>query len=197
MKTQMVTAITQRARYMSRLGLTIILAVLVLTLPRVSIAATAAEINRDADTALKKLYQTTPAAKKMAEVAQGILVFPSIIKAGLVIGGQYGEGVLLIGGEPAGYYKSVAASYGFQAGAQSFGYALFFIDDESLQYLKTSQGWEVGVGPTIVVVDEGAARSLSTSTAQSGIYAFFFNQKGLMAGLSIEGSKITRFVPGQ
>jgi len=197
MKTQMVAAISQRALYMSRLGLTIILAALVLTLPRVSIAATAAEIYRDANIALEKLYQTTPAAKKMAEVAQGILVFPSIIKAGLVIGGQYGEGVLLIGGEPAGYYKSVAASYGFQAGAQSFGYALFFIDDESLHYLKASQGWEAGVGPTIVVVDEGAARSLSTSTAQSGIYAFFFNQKGLMAGLSIEGSKITSFVPGQ
>jgi lipid-binding SYLF domain-containing protein len=172
-------------------------AVLVLTFPRISIAATAAEINRDADIALEKLYQTTPAAKKMAEVAKGILVFPSIIKAGLVIGGQYGEGVLQVGGEPVGYYKSVAASYGLQAGAQSFGYALFFIDDKSLQYLKASEGWEIGVGPTIVVVDEGAARSLSTSTAQSGIYAFFFNQKGLMAGIGIQGSKITQFEPGK
>ncbi|GAB6193659.1 lipoprotein [Desulfocastanea catecholica] len=182
---------------MSRLGLTIILAALVLTFPRISAAATAAEINRDADIALEKLYQTTPAAKNMAGVAKGILVFPNIIKAGLVVGGQYGEGVLRVGGESAGYYKSVAASYGLQAGAQTFGYALFFIDDESLQYLKTSQGWEIGVGPTIVVVDEGAARSLSSSTVQSGIYAFFFDQKGLMAGLSIEGSKITPFVPGQ
>lgn len=187
----------QRAKYLSRLGLTIMFAVLVLTFPRISMAATAAEINRDADIALEKLYKTTPAAKKMAEVAKGILVFPSIIKAGLVIGGQYGEGVLQVGGEPAGYYKSVAASYGLQAGAQSFGYALFFMDEESLQYLKTSQGWEIGIGPTIVVVDEGAARSLSTSTAQSGIYAFFFNQKGLMAGIGIQGSKITQFEPGK
>lgn len=197
MKTQMVTAITQRVKRMSGLGLTIILAALVLTFPRISAAATAAEINRDADIALEKLYQTTPAAKKMAGIAKGILVFPSIIKAGLVVGGQYGEGVLRVGGESTGYYKSVAASYGLQAGAQSFGYALFFVDDDSLNYLKASQGWEIGVGPTIVVVDEGAARSLSTSTVQSGIYAFFFNQKGLMAGLSIQGSKITQFVPGQ
>ena len=197
MKTQIVTAIPQRVKYMSRLGLMIILAALVLTFPRISAAATAAEINRDADIALEKLYQTTPAAKKMAGVAKGILVFPNIIKAGLVVGGQYGEGVLRIGGKSAGYYNSVAASYGLQAGAQTFGYALFFIDNESLQYLKSSQGWEIGVGPTIVVVDEGAARSLSSSTVQSGIYAFFFDQKGLMAGLTIEGSKITPFVPGK
>jgi lipid-binding SYLF domain-containing protein len=105
--------------------------------------------------------------------------------------------VLQVGGEPVGYYKSVAASYGLQAGAQSFGYALFFVDEESLQYLKASEGWEIGVGPTIVVVDAGVARSLSTSTAQSGIYAFFFNQKGLMAGIGIQGSKITQFEPGK
>jgi lipid-binding SYLF domain-containing protein len=197
MKTQMETAVMHRAKYLSRLGLTIMFALLVSIFPRISMAATAAEINRDADIALEKLYKSTPAAKNMAEVAKGILVFPSIIKAGLVIGGQYGEGVLQVGGEPVGYYKSVAASYGLQAGAQSFGYALFFVDEESLQYLKASEGWEIGVGPTIVVVDAGVARSLSTSTAQSGIYAFFFNQKGLMAGIGIQGSKITQFEPGK
>jgi lipid-binding SYLF domain-containing protein len=91
-----------------------------------------------------------------------------------------------------GYYSTVAASYGLQAGAQSFGYALFFITDKALDYLKKSEGWEIGVGPSIVIVDEGIAKSLTTTTAKSDIYAFFFDQKGLMAGLGLQGSKITR-----
>jgi len=91
----------------------------------------------------------------------------------------------------------VAASYGLQAGAQSFGYALFFIDNEGLAYLKNSNGWEIGVGPSVVIVDEGVARSLTTTTAKSGIYAFIFQQKGLMAGIGIQGSKITKIKPGK
>ena len=94
-----------------------------------------------------------------------------------------------------GYYKTVAASYGLQAGAQTFGYALFFLDNASMGYLKDSNGWEVGVGPNIVIMDEGTARSFSTTTAQSGVYAFFFSQKGLMAGLGIQGSKISQIQP--
>ncbi len=176
-------------------GLALLAAVFVVTVPRMSQAAAAWEINRDVTIALEKLYRTTPAAKKMSEIAKGILVFPNIIKGGFIVGGQYGEGALRKGEHTVGYYKAVSASYGFQAGAQSFGYALFFIDDESLNYLKNSKGWELGIGPTIVVVDEGAARSLSTTTAKSGVYAFFFNQKGLMAGISIQGSKITEFIP--
>jgi lipid-binding SYLF domain-containing protein len=187
----------QRVMQMSLIGLTVLLGAVMLTFPRVSQAATAAEIDRDVTIALEKLYQTTPAAKKMAELAKGILVFPSIIKGGFIVGGQYGEGALRVAGETTGYYKSMAASYGLQAGAQSFGYALFFLDNESLKYLKKSEGWEIGVGPTIVVMDEGASRSLSTTTAKSGVYAFFFNQKGLMAGIGIQGSKITQFTPGK
>jgi lipid-binding SYLF domain-containing protein len=170
-------------------------ALLMLALPQISLAATAAEINRDVDIALKNLYQTTPAAKKMAGVAKGILVFPDIIKGGFIIGGQYGEGALRVGGKTTGYYRSVAASYGLQAGAQSFGYALFFLSDADLKYLKSSSGWEIGVGPTVVVMDEGMARSFTTTTARSGVYAFFFDQKGLMAGLGIQGSKITQIQP--
>lgn len=169
--------------------------VLFLAIPQASLADTAAEINRDVDNALNKLYQTTPAAVKLAKVAKGILVFPGIIKGGFIIGGQYGEGALRVNGRTSGYYRTLAASYGLQAGAQSFGYALFFLSGADLQYLNKSNGWEIGVGPTIVVVDEGLARSFSTTTGQSGVYAFFFNQKGLMAGLSIQGSKITRIYP--
>jgi lipid-binding SYLF domain-containing protein len=172
----------------------LVIAVL-LTVPQLSLAATTVEINRDVDIALNKLYQTTPAARKMANIAKGILVFPSIIKGGFIIGGQYGEGALRVGSKTSGYYRTVAASYGLQAGAQSFGYALFFLTDADLRYLKSSAGWEIGIGPTIVVVDEGIARSLSTTTAKSGVYAFFFNQKGLMAGLGIQGSKITQIYP--
>lgn len=171
------------------------LAILLLCTPGMTMADTAYQINRDADIALKTLFQTTPAAKKMAGIAKGILVFPEVIKGGFIIGGQYGEGALRVGGRTTGYYRSVAASYGLQAGAQSFGYALFFLDNNSLQYLKKSEGWEIGVGPSVVIVDEGMARSFSTTTAQSGIYAFFFDQKGLMAGLGIQGSKISKFQP--
>jgi lipid-binding SYLF domain-containing protein len=189
---------TNMAQLMLRssfLQLGLLVTLLMLTIPQASLAATAAQINRDADAALSDLYRSTPAAKKMAGIAKGILVFPSIIKGGFIIGGQYGEGALRIGGKTRGFYNTVAASYGLQIGAQSFGYALFFLDDASLKYLQSSKGWEIGVGPSIVVVDEGVARSLTTTTAKSGIYAFFFDQKGLMAGLGIQGSKITRITP--
>lgn len=178
-----------------QVSLMLLLTVFVLAAPRMSSAATAGEIDRDVDGALQTLYRTTPAAKNLAKVAKAILVFPDVIKAGLIVGGQYGEGALRVGGKTTGYYRTVSASYGFQAGAQSFGYALFFIDNDGLQYLNKSHGWEIGVGPSVVVVDEGVARSLTTTTAQSGIYAFIFEQKGLMAGIGIQGSKITRITP--
>ena len=165
------------------------------SLPQTALAATASEIDRDVNNALRDLYKTTPAAKKMASIAKGILVFPDIIKGGFIIGGQYGEGALRVGGKTKGYYRSVAASYGLQAGAQKFGYALFFLSDDDLKYLKKSDGWEIGVGPSVVVMDEGMARSFTTTTARSGVYAFFFDQKGLMAGLGIQGSNITKIQP--
>ena len=113
------------------------------------------------------------------------------MKAGLVFGGGYGEGVLIEGGKINNYYNSVTGSWGLQAGAQSYGYAVFLMNDEAVKYIKESHGWEVGVGPTVVVVDEGAAKNLSTSTLKDDAYAFIFDQKGLMAGVSIEGTKIT------
>jgi len=156
---------------------------------------TAAEIDRDVDVGLEKLFAGSPTAKELAVVAKGILVFPNVIKGGLVIGAQYGKGALRVDGKTVGYFNTVAASYGLQAGAQSFGYALFLMTDSALEYLKNSAGWEIGVGPSIVVVDAGKARSLTTSTAKDDIYAFFYGQKGLMAGLGLQGSKITRITP--
>ena len=158
-------------------------------------AQKAAELDKKVAEATAKLYASSEAAVKLSKVAKGILVFPSVKKAGFVVGGQYGEGALNVGGKTAGYYKTTAASFGLQAGGQKFGYAMFFMTPGALDYLKSSKGWEVGVGPSIVVVDEGVARSLTTSSAREDIYVFFFGQKGLMAGLGIQGSKISEIHP--
>lgn len=158
-------------------------------------AGDTSKLDRAAANALKKLCAKSYAARELSKVAKGILIFPKVTKAGFLVGGQYGEGVLLKDGKPVGYYNTVAASYGLQAGAQEFGYAMFFMDAASLEYLNKSEGWEIGVGPSIVVVDEGMAKSLTTSTAREGIYAFTFSQKGLMAGLGLQGSKISRINP--
>ncbi len=155
-------------------------------------AASAAEIDQDAKSALENLYAKSTDARTLGEKAKGILVFPGIYKAGFIIGGQYGEGALLVNGQTAGYYNTVQASYGLQAGMQKFGYALFLMTDSAREWIDKSDGWEVGVGPSIVVVETGAARSATTTTLQSDIYAFFFSQKGLMAGLGLQGTKITR-----
>jgi lipid-binding SYLF domain-containing protein len=169
--------------------------VAVLFTTMVATAETAAEIDRDVDIAIEKLYAGSSAAKELSKVAKGILVFPNVIKGGLIVGGQYGVGALREDGKSVGYYNTAAASYGLQAGAQSFGYAMFFMTEGALKYLKKSSGWEIGVGPSIVVVDAGLARSLTTTTAKEDIYVFFFSQKGLMAGLGIQGSKITQIHP--
>ena len=148
--------------------------------PDAAEAASAEEINRDVKNALEKLYSQSPSAKALGEKAKGILVFPSIVKGGFIVGGKYGEGALLQGGKTAGYYDAVQVSYGLQIGLQTYGYVLFFMSDSGLEWLDKSNGWELGVGPTVVVVDVGVSASTSTTTAQSDIYAFFFNQKGLM-----------------
>ena len=131
-------------------------------------------------------------AKALGEKAIAILVFPDIKKAGFVIGGQYGEGTLFKGGKPAAYYSTGGVSYGLQAGAQKFGYAMFFMNDNALAQLDKADGFEVGVGPSVVVMDEGKAKTMTTTTMKDDIYAFIFGQKGLMAGIGIQGNKITR-----
>jgi lipid-binding SYLF domain-containing protein len=155
-------------------------------------AATAEDLNSDASQALRTLYRTNPVAEKISKSARAVLVFPKIIKAGLVFGGSYGEGVLKEGPRVVNYYNTVSGTWGLQAGAQSYGYAVFLMNDESVKYVNETQGWEIGVGPTVVVVNEGVARNLSTSTLKDDAYAFIFDQEGLMAGVSIEGTKISK-----
>jgi len=160
-----------------------------------ALAASASSIDRDSKAALDKLYQNTPGAKALADKAVAVLVFPSIVKGGFIIAGQFGDGALRKNGKTTGYYRSLAASYGFQAGVQAFGYVLFFMDDASVKYLDNSDGWELGVGPSLVVLDAGFGKNMSTTTLQKGVYAFIFDQKGLMGGMGIQGSKITRINP--
>lgn len=159
--------------------------------PATALAATRAALERDANKAYSKLISTVPAAKALSKDAVAVLVFPKITKAGLGIGGQYGDGVLLRGGKAAGYYNTSGASYGLQAGAQQYGYAMFLMNEKAVAALSANDGFEVGVGPSIVVMDEGKAKTTTTTTAMNDIYAFIFSQKGLMGGLGLQGNKIT------
>jgi len=160
-------------------------------------AMTAAEIDRNTTAALKMLYASQPAARLLAGKAKAVLVFPRMVKAGFMFGGQIGEGAmrkgdLLRGGRTTGYYSSVAASYGFQAGIQEFAYAMFFMNDAALAALENAAGFEVGVGPSVVLLDQGRAKSITSTTLKEDVYAFVFGQKGLMAGMGVQGSKITK-----
>jgi lipid-binding SYLF domain-containing protein len=155
----------------------------------------AAQADTAATAALQNLYASRPAAKALGRKAKAILIFPDVVKGGFMWGGEIGNGVLRQNGRTTGYYNITAASYGLQAGIQSFGYALFLMNDSAMTYLNNTGGWELGVGPSIVVVDEGMAKSISTTTLQNDIYAFVFDQSGLMAGTGLQGSKITRVGP--
>lgn len=158
----------------------------------VSHADSRSEINREARSLLNQLITSNPNAKKLSEKAIATLVFPEVTKAGFIVGGQYGDGVLFKQGRPVTYYNTAGGSYGLQAGAQQFGYVLFFMKDAALNALDSTQGFELGVGPSVVLVDQGAASSTTTITTQDDIYAFITAQKGVMAGIGIQGNKITK-----
>jgi len=161
-------------------------------LGRRAYAATAQDLDRSAAQALQTLYKANPVAVKISKVAKAELVFPNIVKAGLIFGGGYGEGVLMEGSKVLDYYNSINGSWGLQAGAESYGYVVYLMTDKAMTYLQKSRGWEIGIGPSVVLVNEGVAKNLSSTTLQDDAYAFIFNQQGLMASLSIEGTKISR-----
>ena len=158
----------------------------------------ASQISRDSRAALASLYSQNPTAKGLGRKAKAVLVFPSIVKGGFVVGAQAGNGAMIRDtGVISGYYQTAAASYGLQAGVQEFGYAVFFMNDQAFREVNRSGGWEIGSSPSLVVVDKGMATSMTTTTLDKNIYAFFFNQRGLMGGLGLQGSKITRIHPQQ
>ncbi len=146
--------------------------------------------------ALNELYAVTPKARELRDKAQAILVFPDILKAGLIVGGSGGNGVLFSpDGRVMGYYNVASVSYGLQLGAQTFSEAMFLMKPEALSYLDSSDGWSIGAGPSVVVVDEGMGKDLSSTTLRSDIYAFVYGQEGLMGGIGVQGQKITKLDP--
>lgn len=160
--------------------------------------ASGSQIARDSRTALSSLYARNPGARALGARARAILVFPNVTRAGFMFGGQAGNGAMLRrDGSVAGFYQTASASWGLQAGIQQFGYALFLMDEAAIRNINRSGGWEIGGSPSLVIVDQGMAGNLSTTTINSGTYAFFFDQRGLMAGLGLQGTKITRINPGR
>jgi lipid-binding SYLF domain-containing protein len=158
----------------------------------------ASQLTRDSRAALASLYSQNAGARALGRQARAIVVFPSITRAGFVFGGQAGNGTMFRNnGSVAGHFQTTSASWGLQAGIQTFGYALFLMDDEAIRNINRSGGWEIGGSPSLVIVDRGMATSLSTTSINRGTYAVFFDQRGLMAGLGLQGSKITRINPGR
>jgi lipid-binding SYLF domain-containing protein len=155
-------------------------------------ARASGDLTQECRAALRRLYAESTKAHELGQRAVAVLVFPQIVKAGFMVGAQTGKGVLFLHDRPSGVYRISAGSFGFQAGAQKFGYALFIVTESALDYLKKSQGWAIGSGPSVVIVDKGMARTMNTTTLSQDVYAMSFNQQGLMAGAGLEGSKISR-----
>lgn len=163
-------------------------------LPRPSRAATRAEIDANVAAAVSRL-RTMSNAEPLLRASVAQLIFPRILSGGFIVGGQYGEGALLRGGATAGYYSIAGASFGLLAGAQTAGLAMFFMREDALTALRAAGGWEIGTGPSVVVLNAGVQANVTSSTLTEPVYAISFNQQGLMAALAINGSRITPFAP--
>jgi lipid-binding SYLF domain-containing protein len=178
---------------MSRFAVAACLAVLLITTPEQSArAASASEIDAKVDIALDRLMRESETARAVSDRALAVLVFPDIVKGGFGIGGQFGEGALRKNGVTVGYYNVAAASIGLQIGAQTYSQAMFFMTEEALAFLDKSAGFEIGADANVALANEGLGYDVTTSTIQDPIIAFVFGQQGLMAGLTLEGSKITK-----
>ena len=159
---------------------------------RFSHAATAKEIDVSVDVALTRFMKQVKGAKEFLHVAKGVLVIPRVVQAGLIIGGEYGEGAMRIGGKTVGYYNIAAGSLGYQIGAQEKDIILVFMDEAALKKFRSSDNWQAGVDGTVALGKVGAEGSIDTTRIKQPIVGFVFGQKGLMAGASIEGSKFTK-----
>jgi lipid-binding SYLF domain-containing protein len=157
-------------------------------------AASAEEINLKADATLERFYKEVGSGKAFVDNAEGVLVFPSVVKAGIGIGGEYGEGVLRIGGKSVEYYSTAAGSFGFQLGIQSKAIILVFLDKGALEKFRNSSGWEAGVDGSVALIKIGAGGSIDTTNIKDPVVAFVLTNKGLMYNLTLEGSKFTKIV---
>ncbi len=158
-------------------------------------AASKEEINADVRQAVQNFYKHTSAGKELAQRAAGMLVFPNVIKAGIGIGGEYGEGALLVKGKTVAYYNIGAASIGFQLGAQARSQIVLFMNEHALASFRRSQGWTAGVDGSVALATLGAGGSIDTETAKKPVIGFIFSNKGLMYNLTFEGSKISKINP--
>ncbi len=159
-----------------------------------SFAKTAKEINSEVNVALELFSQHVKGGKEFLQSAKGVLIIPNIVKAGLGIGGEYGEGALKIGENTVEYYSLAAGSVGLQIGAQKKNLILVFTKDEALKNFRRSSGWKAGVDGSVAFIDVGAGKSLDTVNVNNPVVAFIFGQKGLMANATIEGAKFTKLV---
>lgn len=157
--------------------------------------ASAASLTSDGRAALGRLYTSSPDARRLSRRAHAVLIFPSVYKGGLGFGAQTGNGVLLVRGRPESLYNLSAVSFGLQIGGQKFSYAMFFMNDKALNYLRKSAGFAIGSDPNVVVVNVGAQATPNSTTLRDDVDAFPFGAKGLMAGIDIQGSKITHIHP--
>ncbi len=157
-----------------------------------ALAASKTEIDIEVKQALKRFKKEVGASEEYIKLAKGMLIFPSIFKAGFGIGGEYGEGAMLINGKTAEYYSTAAASIGFQLGAQTKTVIILFTTSKALKKFRKSDGWEAGVDGSVALIDLGAATTIDTNTIKNPIIAFVFNNKGLMYNLSLEGSKYSK-----
>lgn len=157
-------------------------------------AASAKEINIKVNNTLKQFKQKVGGASEFLNKAEGVLVFPEVIKAGIGIGGEYGEGALRIKGKTVSYYSTASASIGFQLGAQVKSVIIVFLSKPALDKFRKSSGWEVGVDGSVALVELGAGKAIDSTSYQKPIVGFIFGNKGLMYNLTLEGSKFTRIV---
>jgi lipid-binding SYLF domain-containing protein len=169
-----------------------ILSLLVVVGSNLASAKSADEIDAGTNQALDTLYAQSSAAKELGAKSLGILVFPSITKGGLIVGGEYGEGALRVDGKTQGYYSSASGSIGLQIGISSRSLVIMFMTEQALKEFTSADGWEAGVDADVTLVDIGATGSLDTTTAQSPVIGFNFGEGGLMAGVSVEGTKVTK-----
>ena len=177
------------AATLSAAGLTLILGAFFASAAH---AATAKEIDVSVDVSLERFNKEVKGAKEFLKSAKGVLVFPSVYKAGFVIGGEYGEGALRIGGKTVDYYSTVAGSWGLQIGGQKKTVILVFMQDEALKKFRAASGWKAGVDGSVALITVGAGEAIDTTNIKDPIVGFVLDQKGLMANLTLEGSKYTK-----
>jgi len=194
-KHMQITTLFTNKRILSSFATVFIIALLIApTFSHVAQAATAKEIDVSVEVALDRFKNDVKGASEFLANAKGVLVIPNVIRIGFGLGGEYGEGALIVGGKTVDYYSTAAGSFGFQIGAQSKNIIIIFMDETALTKFRDGLGWRAGVDGSVALIDQGAGSSVDTNNLQHPIVGFVFGLKGLMVNLSLEGSKFTKLI---